>query len=95
MAALDVGVYDNFVSDTLQSEMSDLRVLGDNEVELVNGQFLLPGAGAVVIGGLAVAAAAAVIGFGIGYWMNRDPQPPPPPEPPAPPRPPAPYSGYW
>ena len=96
MTALDVGMYDNFVSNTLQSEMSDLRVLDDNEVELVNGQLLpllaltiAPGAGTVVFYGGCVVVTSVAVGFGMGYWVNRDPQPPPPP------RPPLPGSTFW
>jgi hypothetical protein len=81
MAALAVGVYDDFVSDTLQSQMSDLRVLDENEVELVSGQ------GAVLIG-VTLLVVGVVIGVGVGFWINRDPPyeperpPPPPPSPP-------------
>lgn len=79
MAALDVGVYDNFASDTLQSEMSDLRVLDDNEVELVNGQL---GLAAGVALGVGIIVVAGVVAFGVGFWINRDPPLEPPPRPP-------------
>lgn len=90
MTALAVGVYDNFASDTLQSEMSDLRILDENEVELVNGQ-------GVLLTGVTLLVVGVVIGVGVGYWINRDPplEPPlPPPRLPAPTSPQHPHS-YW
>jgi len=74
MANLVVGLCDNLVSGTIQSEMSDLRVLDEDEVELVSGQ------GAVLIG-VTLLVVGVVIGVGVGYWINRDPplEPPPPP----------------
>jgi hypothetical protein len=77
MATLAVGMYDEFVSDTLQPELVELRVLDENEVDLVSGQSVLL---------LELLVLGLVIGIGVGFIMNRDP-PYNPPQPPLPRRP--------
>jgi hypothetical protein len=81
MAALAVSMYDEFVSDTLQPELVELRVLDENEVDLVSGQSAL----ALVLG---FAVCVVVIGITVGFVLNRDPpyNPPQPRNPPPLPR---------
>jgi hypothetical protein len=84
MAALGIGVYDNFVSDTLQSDMTDIRGLDDHEIDLVGGgnPYLV-----LVVGIIAVATVVMLVtyacSFRHGYDSVRDrpevsPQPPQP-----------------
>jgi hypothetical protein len=84
MAALGIGVYDDFVSDTLQSDMADIRGLDDHEIDLVGGgnpYFVL------VVGIIAVATVVILVTYGCsfrhGYNSVKDP-PPVSPQPPQP-----------
>ena len=88
MATLAVGRYDDFVSDTLQPELVELRVLDENEVDLVSGQSAVGAAVGALALVLGFAVVVVVVGVTVGYVLNRDPpyNPPQPRNPPPLPR---------